>query len=645
MSSRARQGAGGVGLLMVLCLLLTGCTVLASDPTVRPGLSVSRADLERDLQVEPVGPRPSAEPTEILRGFVNALAGSSGDFATAREFLTAPAADTWSPESRTLVFRGSPQITPIDPVDVTDSETADDPSDESSEGASTPDEADEVVLRLGASTWAEVGRGGHFRELPVEELRTSEVVLARVSGQWRIRDLDPDFGRWLGTADFDRLYDSYAVHYAARDEQLLIPDIRYVPTDRVATRLAQLQLEAPPGYLVGAVRNDIPTSARLNVGAVPVVDGVATVDLMGEGIGADPESRARIWAQFVATLTQVRGVDRVVLTLDGVPLEIPGIESVRSLDDLGYVRPPAASRAGPLLRQGVDVVEFIPRAQVGDAPTTPAPLEPGPFPPIEEEWRDLALSAEGTELAGVSGDMMSRWRDGFRYEVPGFATDLGRPCYDRHDTLWVGGRGLAQASDRLFTVDAAASPADPASSGAVAVRVPWLSERRVLACAVSPQGTRIAIISDAGADTASRIDIGAVHRPDPGQPVAVFGPQVIGEHFASVADVVWLSETTMAMLGQTRANAALAVEMADNTDPVGASASGDESGGARGTLPYLVTVGGRTTGLPALPGGARITSTAGERNLIVSGDVVYVRVGSQWLPAQDQGDEVLVGTR
>jgi len=300
---------------------------------------------------------------EIVRDFVQALAGSGGDFVTAREYLTGEAEREWSPETRTLIFRGSVQVTdpngsPGTPraadaestvgaavVEAEGAEPAPTATAEpTAESTLPPVEDGDTVLRLRASAWAEVGRLGHYRELPGPQDVTSEVILRRDDGEWRIRHLDPGFGRWLATADFERLFDPYAVHYVSTGERVLVPDIRYVPTDRVATRLAQLQLDETPDYLLGAVRHDIPASARLNVGAVPVLGGVATVDLQGENIGSDPTSRENLWAQFLATLTQVRGVDEVDITLEGNPLEIAGIERVRSLADLRFTQPASPPR-------------------------------------------------------------------------------------------------------------------------------------------------------------------------------------------------------------------------------------------------------------------------------------------------------------
>lgn len=728
---RPLRAHGIAAVALLLALLLTGCTVLASDPTIRPGLDVRRAAPERELQVAPPGPRRDATPEQIVRDFIQALAGSGGDFVSAREFLTDAAARTWSPDARTVIFRRTVQVAPIDATSPADG-AADEPAgttegsdeegtegkpeaqvplpDAEAENPSDSDQApsarpqdlppldeDDLVLRLSAAAWAEVGRDGRFRELPQDTTMTSDIVLTQEQGEWRIRHLESGFGRWIGTADFDRVFDTYAVHYVYRADRLLIPDVRFIPTDRVATRLAQLQLGAVPDYLSPAVRDDIPPGARLAVGAVPIVGGVATVDLTGGEFGADPEARRRIWAQFVATLVQVRGVDRVQITLDGNPLEIPGLESIRSLADLEFPSTAAsAPTTPPLVRQGVFMREFSTRPQTSENDVAPTPPRAAGLPAVDERWHDLALSFTGGELAGVSGDTLSRWRNRFRYEVPRFATDLGRPCYDSQDVLWIGGTGQL-VRERLFYVNAAASPVDPLRSRAMPVGSGWLTGRRVLACQVSPQGTRIALISDAGEGTPSRLDIGTIMREANGLPTTVIGPQPIAEQFAVVRDMVWLGETSLALLGQTRVNAAILAregtqpDTADtgddattgdgstggeSTEPAGSPDNGDAApsqepdepeaevdassadgaaedpvpdplAGERGVLPYLITVGGRTTALPVILGGDRITTTGGERDLVIrtTDETVYVRSGSQWLPAQDQGRDVVVAIR
>lgn len=645
MGRRRRWTVAAVTLLVAL----SGCTTLAGDPTIRPGLNVGRGQVDAELQVAPPGPRDGADPAEIVRGFVHSQAGSGGDFVTSREFLTGEALRTWSAETRTLVFRGALQVTdveeptPTPPPEGATEDTADDTAEdgptESAEDAPTrpPLEAGDRVLSLSVMAWAEVDRLGHYRELPGTQQVTTEVVLARSAGQWRIRYLDPQFGRWLNTADFERLYDPYAVHYVSTGERVLMPDIRYVPTDRVATRLALLQLGETPDYLLGAVRHDIPVAAQLNVGAVPVLDGVATVDLKGEGIGSDPTARENLWAQFFATLTQVRGVDRVQITLEGNPLEIAGVEDVRSLGDLRFTQQTTSARATALVRQGNSIGTPNLRARFDDVvrePTT-APRSEQRFPWIDEEWRNLALSPSGVELAGTSADALSRWRRGTRYEAPRFATDLGRVCYDRHDVLWAGGIGVQVPRERLFAFNAAASPADPLRSAARPVAVSWLTDRRVLGCHVSPQGSRIALITDAGADTAPQLDIGAVVRTTNGLPIAVIGQQSVGARFASVTDAVWLNETLLGVLGRTHPTGS------------GAETAEDDPDDPDRLQPFLLTVGGRSVALPTLSGATRITSTGGERNLIVvtADEQIMVRVGPQWLPAVDHGSEVMVAGR
>ena len=161
----------------------------------------------------------------------------------------------------------------------------------------------------------------------------------------------------------------------------------------------------------------------------------------------------------------------------------------------------------------------------------------------------------------------------------------------------------------------------------------WLEERRVVSCDVSPQGTRIAIISTAEDGGPARLDIGAVVREPNGLPTTVVGPQSVAAQYTTLSDAVWLGETSLAILGQPRT---VPTEQLDGT---GAAVPGPQ--------PAILTVGGRTSYLPPIQGAERITSTGGERNLVVTGpgDLIYVRVGAEWLPAQDRGSEVIVAAR
>ena len=181
---------------------------------------------------------------------------------------------------------------------------------------------------------------------------------------------------------------------------------------------------------------------RLTVDAVPVDSGVATVDLTATKPGGDPVRRQNLWAQFVATLSQVPEVDRVALKVEGSDLDLPGLEKApASLADLGFPQTTAAPPGQPVVRTNGELFTVDP-ARIGEdrdagparRRATPASIAPG--------WVWLAVSRDGKEMAAVGGDRaeLARWREGRQIRVPSFATHLTRPTYDTHDFLWVGGQ-------------------------------------------------------------------------------------------------------------------------------------------------------------------------------------------------------------
>ena len=187
----------------------------------------------------------------------------------------------------------------------------------------------------------------------------------------------------------------------------------------------------------------MPVGARLLGDAVSIDSGVATVNLISSTkLSAGETTRQNLWAQFVSTLTQDTGVSRIELSVNGVPVNIGGLDgSAGTLAEVGFTTPPTPALARPVVRRGDDVVVFDP-STLGDAePRQPAVS--GSYPPVLHTFHRLALSADGAELAGVDpdGDGISRWRGTNRYEVPLDATDVGNPSYDRRGFLWMGGVG------------------------------------------------------------------------------------------------------------------------------------------------------------------------------------------------------------
>ncbi|MBK7273077.1 MAG: hypothetical protein IPI13_07860 [Actinomycetales bacterium] len=88
-----------------------------------------------------------------------------------------------------------------------------------------------------------------------------------------------------------------------------MPDVRwFAGGPRLGTALARAQLGPVPDYLAGAVETGFPADVTLAVDAVSVDAGIATVVLTPPASAMDLAHRRAIWAQLVATLLRVPGV-------------------------------------------------------------------------------------------------------------------------------------------------------------------------------------------------------------------------------------------------------------------------------------------------------------------------------------------------
>jgi hypothetical protein len=573
---------------LVVALLLAGCGGLTTSGPVQPGLEVGSGN-PPVLGVNPPGPSAGATQDSIVRGFVRAGAASDAAYDNARAFLTTQMSDRWKPD-RTLVLLAddvAPKATLLDPASVRITARA----------AGTVDpQGRYTAARPGAEVSATFG-------------------LSTVGGEWRISELPEEFGRWISSSQVSRLVQPYDVHYVSTSQRSLVPDTLWFPADKLATRLARAQLLPVPSHLEDTAVTAVPAGTRLLGDAVSVESGVATVNLISEEkLSAGENTRQNLWAQFVSTLTQDTSVIRVELSVNGVPVNVGGLDGPAStLAEVGFITPPEPAPVRPVVRRGDDVVVFDPSTLGDQEPRQPAVS--ATYPSVSRTFHRLSLAADGSELAGVDpgGGGISRWRGTNRYEVPLDATAVGNPSYDRRGFLWMGGVGTKGAkAPRLWVVDLALSPADPRAA-ATPVQAAWLDGRRVLEARVATDGDRVAVLSTKldGSDT--RIDIAGVVRTAGGLPQRLAAPRRAGASLTRATSIAWLDERTLAALGVLEGKV---------------------------VRPVIVSVGGEVRGLAPVPAAVSIASTGGERDLwVVSSDGrLHSRAGSQWVdsgPATD----------
>lgn len=561
--------------------LLAGCG-LGADSTVRPGLKVD-GEPPAPLNRIPNRPEAGASPRDIVLGFLHAGATSGQRLDITRAYLTDTLARGWIPDSQTVIYEGGdPAVRRV------------------------PGQQD--VYRLRVRVTATIDTEGRYEVAPPNLWERFDFTMTRVAGEWRIDQLEAGFGRLLQEQEVGFIFRDYPVHYPAIGWNTLVVDQRWFPQDQLATRLVRAQLGRVPDYLEDAVSTD--NGARLVIDAVPVREGVAQVDLDVESVAEDATIRKKLAAQLVATLMTLPAVTEVAITLSGNPLEL-GIDGpLTSPEQLGFVDRSRASAPIVLGRAGEKVLTIGDRlSSVSDQHVRSSTSR---FAPIPSSASRLALRVDGKELAMVDGrgrDLVRLRDDRSRIEVPTFAADLTRPCYDYGGVLWVGGAGLGRESgNRLWAINATADPEDEAASAPRRIPAPWLGRRYVRAAVVSPEGSRIAVVSEETPHTGSTLEVAGVVRRSNGLP-SKLSPQTfrLAAELVEMIDAVWVGPTTLAVLGRRDKQAQL--------------------------QPYLVDVGGKVEPMAERAGAVRITTTGDDKDVVLAtpGRRIFQRAGGRWV--------------
>ncbi|WP_338748273.1 GerMN domain-containing protein [Janibacter alittae] len=569
---------------------LAGCGLNTSS-TIRPGLQID-GPRPQPLSRTPNGPTPGATAEEIIRGFLRAGTTSGEGLEVTRAYLTQATAQGWIPDSQTVIYTGDLEIKAL------------------GDGA----------YRVDARVVARINADGRYLVSPPYDGAAFDFHVGRVDGEWRIDELQDGFGRMLEETEVEYIYREYPVHYPAVGWNALVVDQRWVTQDQMATRLTRAQLGSIPSYLREAVSSDI--GARLAVDAVPVRSGAAIVDLESESVADDATARKRLAAQLVATLMSLPGVTEVAISLSGAPLDLGMTAPLTSPEQLGFVDRTQTNTPTVLVRHGNQVVPVEDR--LTSVSTADVRRAQSPFPPLQPEWRLLALRPDGKELAAVDGKRDNLHRvleDGTQVHVSRFAASLTRPCYDYGGVLWVGGSGLGREEGyRLWAINSTVDPDNRADSAPQHVPAQWLGTRFVRAAVVSPEGSRIAVISEDEPGTGSTLQVSGIVRQANGLPTST-SPQGfrIGAELVEMLDAVWVGQSTLAVIGRR-----------DKQEDM---------------QPYLVEVGGPVRAMTQRKGAVAITTTGDDQDVVIrtTKDRIFQRAGGRWQELKAIDDVVTAG--
>lgn len=485
------------------CMLLAACVAAPTSGPVQHGLS-GPAPANVEPLVRPLAnpPRPGMTPPEVVAGFVNAAAAVGDDYRIAREYLTDEADQAWDPGAGVAVMESeSPELVESDGAVVAD------------------------YLQVGS-----VSSSGVYTDLAPAARASSEFRMAQVEGEWRIAAAPA--GLLLDEGGLQTAFEARHTYFLDPSGTVAVPDVRLVPrtgTQALATALVAALLAGPSQWISPAVRTAIPQGVQLAIGAVPVTDGVARVELQGPEVTLDEASIEQFGAQFAWTLRQVPDLTSMEISVDGRPVAFQDQRGPVSLEHFAGYDPDVVQGAARLY----GLTEDGRFALVEDDDVLPLSADGAEAPPASS----VAVAPRGSTLAGASADASSM--------LIGSVASSGPPPQVIPATVAAGpsidGRG------RVWWVDPSGAVRVARSDGDGQLRVDAVdvvgAAGPVLQVRPSRDGTRAALII--GPRTHPRVHLGVIAAADPLVRIEGLRP-LDGERDA--VDVAWHSAAELTVL-------------------------------------------------------------------------------------------------
>ncbi|WP_297081621.1 LpqB family beta-propeller domain-containing protein [uncultured Demequina sp.] len=555
-----------ISVAVAAVLVLGACASIPDSGPVEEG----NADVSPVEPLVPIqeGPDPSDGPEAIVTGFLTAAAGGiATDFSVAREFLTTDAARSWDPGAQTVVYDS---------------------------GAAAPEwdaETRTVSYELPLATL--VDESGRRVDATDGQVASIAFTVAQVDGEWRISELDD--GVVISAANFNRFYRSVALVFTATDREVVVPELRWLPDNNVATSAARELLEGPSTWLADAVVTGFPATAALAVESVVVADGTATVDLTPQSAGT-PEERALANEQLRLTLTALPAVSEVDVRIGGLPISAASaieLEAPPVPDEVA-----SAFVAGRLGVWDGEALWVTPASAGGvtDGAGLARSYDGSTSAWIQAGGALVASDVLGGDVVLVEADgELEDTAEAVASETLYSGRSLVAPTYDRHGYVWTAERS---GSGGLVAV---------APDGtAVPLPAEWLQARAITGVSMSRDGARLAVTSRAGGQPV--LEVVGVVRDQSGAPTGLGEPVVIGTGVGVGLDVVWIDTTTVGVLGEPEE-------------------------GSQSRL-WSVQVGGGTTVALSVSNAADLTVRSGETSLVVidAEGQALERSGTSWAP-------------
>lgn len=263
-------------------LILAGCYSIPQHSAVTAAQARDQ-QLPDSVGFAPAPPKPNADPTAIVAGFIAAGTGQANDYAVAREFLAPSFASEWRPDEAVLVYDG---------------------------GARLSVQNDQIRYTIVAT--AQINNFGIYSTSSAKR-QNLDYTVSKIDGEWRIT-AGPQ-GIVLGADNFDRLFTPRALYFPSADGRTFIPDLRWFrSTISPASLVRTLAAGASPILQEGVTTN--PLTDLRSVVSVGVADGVATVSLAARTNDLT-EHAQRVATQVGISLQSIRPVNLIRLFVDG----------------------------------------------------------------------------------------------------------------------------------------------------------------------------------------------------------------------------------------------------------------------------------------------------------------------------------------
>ena len=276
-----------IGFLAVVTAFVMACTSIPSSGPVNSTDRTTGVDTS-DVDFLPPGPSTGATPEEIIAGFIAAGTAAQDNYRVARSYLADEVSEDWNPNASVLIRGGEPLVSVVS----------------------------NTVARYVVPVIASVDELGRFSTSAGVSSQTLDFRLVLEDNEWRISGL-PD-GIVLTEAAFAEAFSSYRLYYFSAGYRELVPDVRWFASrGEVSSKIVRGLLEAPSFWLdQGATVSAFPEGTQLALTPIPVVDGVASVDLTTRVLTADEITRSRMLTQLTASLAQVQGISSARISVN-----------------------------------------------------------------------------------------------------------------------------------------------------------------------------------------------------------------------------------------------------------------------------------------------------------------------------------------